>query len=66
MTDLFDPVQTIAALSVEGARRYGDDPRAITDFIVAQISRRPEGERERLRQGLALMAENPGFDGRRN
>jgi hypothetical protein len=66
MTDLADPIETIVALSVEGARRYGDDPRAIADFIEGEISRRSEAERRRLRQGLALLTENATFQTRKS
>jgi hypothetical protein len=56
LTGYRDPLATIVALSVEGVRRFGDDPKSIAAFIDAEIDSKPLEERRRLRQGLSLVA----------
>lgn len=56
-----EPMDRLVALCAEGARKFGDDPKAITDFIEAEICRLPDPEQRKLRQTLALMSHNEPF-----
>lgn len=50
-----DPLSVLAELSVEGARRFGDDPKRIAAFIESELAMRPEEETRRFWQGVAAV-----------
>ena len=59
MIDPTKAMRDIATLAAEGARRFGDDPKAIIAFIEAEIAKLSEDERKAIDQGLRLVAEGP-------
>ncbi|MFC5758916.1 hypothetical protein [Rhizobium sp. GCM10022189] len=61
MTDPADPMATIIALCAEGARRFGDDPRAIASFVEHEISLMSETERRQLKEQLTLLTDGGGY-----
>ncbi len=60
MTDPANPMATIIALCAEGARRFGDDPRAIADFVEHEIALMSETEQRRLKEQLTLLTDGGG------
>lgn len=60
MTDPVDPMATIIALCAEGARRFGDDPRAIASFIENEIARLSKTEQRQLKEQLTLLTDGGG------
>lgn len=60
MTDPANPMATIIALCAEGARRFGDDPRAIASFVENEIARLSEREQRQLKEQLTLLTDVGG------
>ncbi|MBB3593954.1 hypothetical protein FHX08_004357 [Rhizobium sp. BK529] len=60
MTDPVDPMTTFVALCAEGARRFGDDPRAIANFVENEIARLSQTERRQLKEQLTLLTDGGG------
>jgi hypothetical protein len=60
MTGLANPMATIIALCAEGARRFGDDPRAIASFVENEIARLSETEQRQLKEQLTLLTDGGG------
>ena len=50
----------LLALCAEGARRYGDDPQAIANFVEREIDLLPLGEQRILRCQLLLLTDQEG------
>ncbi|MCQ8781654.1 hypothetical protein [Mangrovibrevibacter kandeliae] len=55
-----DALSLLAALSAEGVRIYGDDPKRVAAFVDARIAELPPAERARLREQLSLVAGDGG------
>ena len=57
MTHRVEPMDKFAELCAEGAKRFGDDPAAITSFVETEISRLPESEQRQLKYTLSLLTD---------
>lgn len=57
MTSPNCPIEKLIALCAEGAKQFGDNPRAIADFVEAGISQLPDAEQRQVRHQLALLTD---------
>ncbi|MCF1449825.1 hypothetical protein FS815_23840 [Agrobacterium vitis] len=57
MTSGSCPIEKLIELCAEGAKQFGDNPRAIADFVESGISQLPQAEQRQVRHQLALLTD---------